>query len=274
MVNVTGTAAIKPAGIVAAAALAILLLGARPVFAQRGPAKYTVQVGDTLSHIALKYNVSVAQLAALNGLANPDLIFAGQSLTIPGDSPVANGAGSEHVYTVQPGDTLFEIAARFGVRMTRLARANNIANVDLIEVGQPLTIPPAEAASPPAAPLPFPFKAITLSETRIAQGRTLVVSVTLTTPASLTMEFEDRQFVSTGNGQHYWGIVGVHALSDVGLYSVAVRAILPDGAESGVAQDVAVVNGPYGTETIEVVAGREGLLAPEVIQAEADMLRA
>lgn len=55
-------------------------------------------------------------------------------------------------YIVQPGDTLFGIAQRFGVTMDAIIRANNIANPNLIFVGQVLRIP--VAAPPPAPPGP------------------------------------------------------------------------------------------------------------------------
>ncbi|MCL6634459.1 MAG: LysM peptidoglycan-binding domain-containing protein [Peptococcaceae bacterium] len=52
-------------------------------------------------------------------------------------------------YTVRTGDTLFEIARRFGITVERLARANNITNPELIFVGQVLTIPDdAEGGAP------------------------------------------------------------------------------------------------------------------------------
>src|SRR5579863_9033164 len=85
---------------------------------------YVVQPGDTLFRIALRYGVTVAQIAALNGIANPNLIFSGQTLQIPTGgtvvtpppgvtvTPPASGGTS---YVVQSGDTLFRIALRFGV---------------------------------------------------------------------------------------------------------------------------------------------------------------
>jgi len=46
--------------------------------------KYVVQSGDTLSAIASKFNVSVADLAAANKLTNLDVLSLGQELMIPG----------------------------------------------------------------------------------------------------------------------------------------------------------------------------------------------
>ncbi|HUF32620.1 MAG TPA: LysM domain-containing protein [Acidimicrobiales bacterium] len=46
-------------------------------------------------------------------------------------------------YTVQPGDTLFDIARRFGSSVDALVEANGISDPNLIEVGQVIEIPPA-----------------------------------------------------------------------------------------------------------------------------------
>ncbi len=55
-------------------------------------------------------------------------------------------------YTVVPGDTLARIAARFGTSVQELARLNGIQNVDLIRVGQVLTLPTRPAGIPVVAP--------------------------------------------------------------------------------------------------------------------------
>lgn len=57
-----------------------------------------------------------------------------------GEAPEENTDGQE-TYVVQPGDTLAEIAAAFGVTLDALVEANNIENIDVIEVGQVLIIP-------------------------------------------------------------------------------------------------------------------------------------
>ncbi len=54
--------------------------------------------------------------------------------------PPATPAPDE-TYIVQPGDTLAELAEQFGVGLDVLVQANDIQNIDHIEVGQVLTIP-------------------------------------------------------------------------------------------------------------------------------------
>lgn len=90
---------------------------------------YTVKSGDTLSGIAAKYGTTYQSLASLNGIYAPYVIYPGQSLKV-------NGTSSSKQYTVKSGDTLSGIAAKLGVSVNWLASKNNIANTNLIYVGQ------------------------------------------------------------------------------------------------------------------------------------------
>ncbi len=126
---------------------------------------YTVIQGDTLWNIAEKkyksgYNWVDIQKA--NNLTNPDVLFAGTKLTLPNVEPkiatvinVNNGnqqkgnsiqtnkiSGSS--YTIVKGDTLWDIAIRAygdGYAWTKISRANNLPNPDLIYSGNKLSIP-------------------------------------------------------------------------------------------------------------------------------------
>lgn len=44
---------------------------------------YVIQPGDTLSGIAQKYNTTVNALAKLNGISDPDKIYAGRTIRVP-----------------------------------------------------------------------------------------------------------------------------------------------------------------------------------------------
>ena len=67
---------------------------------------HTVKSGETLSGIAAKYGTTYQHLAAINGINNPNLIYAGQVLKIDGAAVAAK------TYTVKSGDTLSGIAAK------------------------------------------------------------------------------------------------------------------------------------------------------------------
>jgi LysM repeat protein len=113
---------------------------------------YVVQRGDTLFRIARRFGSTVQAIAAANGIVNPNLIYAGSVLVIPGGAgptpPPSEPAGE---YVVVRGDTLFRIARRFGTTVSALVAANGIPNPNLIYVGQRLRIPGA-----PVAPTPTP----------------------------------------------------------------------------------------------------------------------
>ena len=97
---------------------------------------YTVQSGDTLSGIADRYGTSWQHLAELNGLADPNIIYPGQTLVIDGSAP----APAAQTYTVQSGDTLSGIASAYGTSWQRLAEINGISDPNVIYPGQVLTI--------------------------------------------------------------------------------------------------------------------------------------
>lgn len=105
-----------------------------------GEGVYTVRYGDTLYSIALHFGVSVQAVVQANGITNPNRIYAGQRLAIPGGGgtpPPSQGTW----YTVRPGDTLVGISWRFGVNMWAIVMANNIPSPNRIYVGQRLYIP-------------------------------------------------------------------------------------------------------------------------------------
>lgn len=99
--------------------------------------KYVVRRGDTLWGISQKYRISVARLAEVNNIANPNLIYPGEVLCI---SPSGSISMPGRTYTVRYGDTLSGIAVRFGTTVSSLAAANGITNPNLIYAGQVLTV--------------------------------------------------------------------------------------------------------------------------------------
>lgn len=95
---------------------------------------HVVQYGENLSSIALKYGTTWQDLARINALSNPDIIYSGQTLNIVGGQSVATTG----VCVVEYGDTLSSIAVQFGTTVERLVSANGIANPNYIYAGQVL----------------------------------------------------------------------------------------------------------------------------------------
>lgn len=116
---------------------------------------YTIRSGDTLGGIAKRFNTTVAKLQSANNISNPNVIYAGRTLTIPDSysstpAPQNNGgnSGVSQTYTVKSGDTLSGIASRYGTTVSALASLNGISNPNLIHVGQTLRIPGGGSSNP------------------------------------------------------------------------------------------------------------------------------
>lgn len=91
---------------------------------------YIVNSGDTLSGIAVQFNTTYQNLAAINGIGDPNSIQVGQVLKVTGT------ASTEDTYYVQSGDTLSGIASKFGTTVNALVSRNGISNPNVISVGQ------------------------------------------------------------------------------------------------------------------------------------------
>ncbi len=98
---------------------------------------HRVRAGETLSQIAERYGVSIAQLKMTNRIRT-NLIRPGQRLRIPFGG--ADVVSDTKIYTVKAGDTLSTIASRYGVSVVRLKRANRLSG-DSLRIGDRLEIP-------------------------------------------------------------------------------------------------------------------------------------
>lgn len=98
--------------------------------------EYVVRSGDTLWLLAQRYNTTVDAIQNLNGLSGSALSI-GQILRIPssGAAPAPN-----FEYTVRPGDTLWDLAQRYGTTVSAIKSLNNLSS-DILNIGQVLLIP-------------------------------------------------------------------------------------------------------------------------------------
>lgn len=116
---------------------------------------YKVEKGDTLYSISRKYQITVAELRAANNLSENDVIKIGQKLIIPtADITTAvalatdnskkkqdtASTGTDSLYVVEKGDTLYGIARKNNLTVAELMNLNNLNSSDVIKIGQKLKI--------------------------------------------------------------------------------------------------------------------------------------
>ncbi|MED3692013.1 LysM peptidoglycan-binding domain-containing protein [Peribacillus butanolivorans] len=108
--------------------------------------KYVVKLGDSLSTIAKRYNLSFSALIKLNpNISNSDRIRIGQSIRVSGQastsSSTANKSSSSKTYTVKSGDTLDKIAKAHNTTINSLLSLNpSISNANTIHTGQSIKL--------------------------------------------------------------------------------------------------------------------------------------
>ena len=110
---------------------------------------YTVVAGDSLWLIAQKFGTTVDAIMSLNGLTSTNLSI-GQVLRIPSSS---GGGGTGYFnYTVVAGDSLWQIAQKFGATVDAIMSLNGLTSTNL-SIGQVLKIP-SSGGSVPRPPFP------------------------------------------------------------------------------------------------------------------------
>ena len=132
-----------------------LILAAAVVISAAGSASATeehiVQPGETLSQIARQYGTSVESLQELNDLPDANYVWYGQRLLIDEGATAAPAPQDDEVYqvyTVQPGDTLFRLAGKHGISLSKLMSINGISSEAWLSLGQELLVPNALAPAP------------------------------------------------------------------------------------------------------------------------------
>jgi membrane-bound lytic murein transglycosylase D len=116
------------------------------------PMDYRVRRGDTLSHIASRYNTSASAVAAASGISVRSTLHVGDRLTVvPGvrsstqarqiaGSPSSSGSSSNSTHTVRRGDTLWRIAQMYRTTITQLCQLNRISRNATLYPGTTLTV--------------------------------------------------------------------------------------------------------------------------------------
>jgi N-acetylmuramoyl-L-alanine amidase len=137
-----------------------------PAVAAQEGGRYTIVAGDTVSRLAARFGVPVESVLSVNGLSWSSIIYPGQTIAIPATeapprsdepaietvsavtpAPAPAPPAATSSYTIQSGDTISSIAARYGVTTQAVLDANGLTASSIIYPGGTLVIPAAGGPS-------------------------------------------------------------------------------------------------------------------------------
>lgn len=127
---------------------------------------HEIKAGETLGQIAQAYSVSLTDLMTANDIDNPDKIFFGQKLLLPGDPKHGILTKRGVKLKVPKGFTLNRIAALYEISPKDIIRANRLRNPDLLHEGAELLIPGAKRIVELVPPPPCYKNPVTLYRVR------------------------------------------------------------------------------------------------------------
>ncbi|RVT57415.1 LysM peptidoglycan-binding domain-containing protein [Niallia taxi] len=105
------------------------------------PTTYKIKAGDTLGKIAAKYGTTVAKLQSLNGIANANKIYAGQTIKLSGTAAKKTTTTSSAKYhTVKSGDTVSKLAIQYGSTQAQIKAWNKLDSKYRIFAGKKIRV--------------------------------------------------------------------------------------------------------------------------------------
>ena len=222
-----------------------------------------VGLGDNLDGLAFELASPAEALGRLNRMLHPERLYVGQSFI---RAEQAGAAPASTVKQVGEGLGPVEWAASRGLNPWRL---RPVAAADLrlwLVPGELVAGPPAEGEV--GGSLPAPLADLELSPAPAAQGQTLVLAAEATAEVVLSGSFDGRplNFMRADDGS-WVALQGVHALTEPGLYDIAV-SLQPASGEWTYAfsQPFPVRSGGYGFDPVLFVP--EETVGPENTRPE------
>ncbi|MFI3264107.1 MAG: LysM peptidoglycan-binding domain-containing protein [Rikenellaceae bacterium] len=106
------------------------------------PTYYKVQKGDTLDKIAKKHGTTISEICRLSGISSRSTLQIGQRLTINGSAsaPSTAASTSSAYHTIKSGDTLSEIAKKYGTTVSAICSLNGISKSTTLQLNRHLRV--------------------------------------------------------------------------------------------------------------------------------------
>ena len=271
---------------------------------QRQSVTHTVSSGETLKSIAAAYEKTIADLMALNGLQSADLIRVGQVLRIEAGAAEADAepetaaptesqstpvptsgahATVRHsfsrygepvgnfIHTVQSGETLSAIGLRYNQTIDALAKANNLRDPSLLNIGQRLIVPGIQL---PRLTLELPeiVTAFSIDPLIFEAGRSGRIELITSEPVTVDGQFLGRELrlIERDGGLRHSILLGIPMFTEKNVYPLSFELMDQASQQYAVAAAVQVMSGGYGRQTLTI--DDSDLLAPAVEEEETALL--
>ncbi|MEZ4620469.1 MAG: peptidoglycan DD-metalloendopeptidase family protein [Caldilineaceae bacterium] len=248
-------------------------LATTALYAQETLGSYTVQSGDTLAVIAQRFGVALDDLIALNNIADRNLISVGQVLLIPSSDATLTTVPTAQV-AAMPGDTLVDIARRFGQDPQLLTSLNPLSMTTRLFPGQPIALP---AGQPLATPLRFGAIHHIAVPATLIQGRTGQLTIDSRHPISVSASWNGLPLpMLPVNAERTTqvALLPVPALIAPAAYTLTVGYTTTTGIFLRQDRSITVLAGPYDSQEILLPDEKGELLAPEIAESELALMSA
>lgn len=245
---------------------------------------HIVQPGETLLSIAQLYDVDVDTLVEKNNISNANQIYSGQVLNIYSSVesrlpfiPTGPDNGLETLpvefYTVQPGETLYQIALQHNTTVQEIASANSLVDQTQLLAGTQLVIPTLSDAGS-LITLAEPINNVVVKPHFFVEGET--GSVVIETNESVVIEGlflgRELQVIQETSSRHIM-LIPIPIYTQPDVYPIQFLITRADGSETQFAFNIRVVQGIYETQNLDMSPEMEELLAPAVQQNELTILQ-
>ena len=184
----------------------------------------TISYGETLRSLSRRYRLPGETLARLNRLSSPNNIYPGATLVIPSRSD--NGSSGMRV-GLKSGQSLLELAVQNDMNPWAYVIVNDLPGSWGALAGDVLLTPDQEMDGPGA--LLEAIKGVTLENLPLTQGNTIVIKISGEPGILLSGSLDGREINFFSLGDEYIAFLGIHAMTEPGLYPLNINGKLPPG---------------------------------------------
>jgi murein DD-endopeptidase MepM/ murein hydrolase activator NlpD len=228
---------------------------------------YAVQPGESFFSMPLELNNGSDTLIKLNRIVNPYTLFVGQPLIYKiTDHLEEYSQGGFSV--VGERDTLLDLAINADCSPYELMLLNDWSNTSLTLTGEFIYLPVSQTMSA----IPSPFEDIVISNEHPSQGHPVVISIDTDHETSVTGLFDKTKLKFSSIAGRQVSLLGVHAMSDPGVYQLLLTAVRDDGQPVTLEMRLPVADAQYGSQRVILVSDKAKLLEDENIRAAEDQI--